>query len=310
MTGQETSTANDTDELGARAAENLLGPNPFVGLRSEDLLKEFQTIVEASVRQPQSILARQAEFAREYMAILSGTSKLAPEQNDKRFREADWNDNWFYKTCLQAYLAWARGLDEFVSKLGFDEKDTQRARFAVSLATDALAPSNIPWTNPIALKRFVETGGMSALSGLRQNMLQDIFHNQGMPAQVDKTKFRVGGNLAASSGAVIFRNPVLELIQYRPMTESVLARPLIIVPPQINKFYLFDMAPGRSVIEYLVKNGFRVFAVSWRNPTPDQSHWNMDVYAGALLEAIDVARDIANSEDVNVVGACSGAMTI
>ena len=126
---------------------------------------------------------------------------------------------------LQGYLAWARGVDELVGKLGLGEKDTQRARFAVSLVTDAFAPSNMPWANPIALKRLVESGGASLLQGL-ENMMQDLFNNQGMPAQVDKSKFQVGKNLGTSPGAVIFRNPVLELIQYKPTTGSVLARPL------------------------------------------------------------------------------------
>ncbi len=143
LSGQGISTTNESDGIAARAAENVLGPNPFVGLRSEDLLKEFQTLVEASARQPQLILAQQAELAREYMAILSGTSKLAPEPNDKRFREAEWKDNWFYKTCLQGYLAWARGLDDLVGKLGFDEKDSQRARGLPSHWLPTLSPRRI-----------------------------------------------------------------------------------------------------------------------------------------------------------------------
>jgi polyhydroxyalkanoate synthase len=297
------------DEVAARAAEGMLGPNPFVGLRSQDVLKQFQTIAEASAKHPQLIHAQQAELAREFISILSGNSKLVPSPDDKRFRDADWSGNRFCKMYLQGYLAWARGLDEFVGKLGLNEKDTQRARFAGSLVTDAFAPSNMPWANPIALKRLLETGGASLVQGL-QNMMQDLLNNQGMPAQVDKSKFQVGKNLGTSPGAVIFRNPVLELIQYKPTTESVFARPLIIVPPQINKFYLFDLAPGRSVIEYLLKSGIQVFVVSWYNPTAKQHDWDMDTYVEALLEAIDAVCEVTNSDDVNLAGACSGAMTV
>jgi polyhydroxyalkanoate synthase subunit PhaC len=304
----ETPTAIETNEVAVRAAEGMLGPNPFVGLRSEDVLEQFHKIAAASAKHPQLLLNAQAALVHEFMSILSGDSKLAPDPNDKRFREADWSSNGLWKMCLQGYLAWARGLNEFVDKLGFD-KSTERARFAASLVADALAPSNMLLTNPIALKRFVESKGASMVQGL-SNMMQDLVSNDGMPSQVDKSKFDVGKNLATSPGAVVFRNPVLELIQYRPMTENVFARPLMIVPPQINKFYLFDLAPGRSVVEYLVKSGFWVFAVSWRNPTAEQRDWDINTYVRALLEAIDAVRDITNSEDVNVAGACSGAMTV
>ena len=306
---EKSSTPQAGDDVAARAAEGMLGPNPFVGLRSQDVLEQFDKIAAAASKHPQLILAQQAALARELMAVFSGTSEIAPGADDKRFRAADWQNHPLYRMYLQSYLAWARAVDEFVGKLGFDEKNTQRARFAMSLVTDAFAPSNILWTNPIALKRLVESNGASVAEGLH-NMMQDFLNNQGMPAQVDKSKFEVGKNLGISPGAVIFRNPVLELIQYRPMTGSVFARPLIIVPPQINKFYLFDLAPGRSVIEYLLKSGFQMFIVSWRNPTAEHRDWNMDTYVDALLQAIDVARAVTKSKDVNIAGACSGAMTV
>ena len=311
MTGikHEEPPPQNRDDVAARAAEGMLGPNPFVGLRIQDVLEQFKIIAEQSTKQPQLLLSHQAVLAGQLMSILSGNSELAPGPDDKRFRDADWSTSSFYKMYLQGYLAWARGLDELVGKLGLNEKDTQRARFAVSLVTDAFAPSNMLWANPAALKRAVESGGMSVVRGLK-NMVLDLLDNQGMPAQVDKGKFQVGTNLGTSPGAVVFHNPVLELIQYRPATEQVFGRPLIIVPPQINKFYLFDLATGRSLIEYLLKAGFQVFVVSWRNPTAEQHDWNMDSYVEALLEAIDAARDITGSADINLAGACSGAMTV
>ena len=311
MTGvkHEEPPPQNSDDVAARAAEGILGPNPFVGLRIQDVLEQFKIIAEQSTKRPQLLLSHQAVLAGQLMSILSGNSELSPGPDDKRFRDADWSTSRFYKMYLQGYLAWARGLDELVGKLGLNEKDTQRARFAVSLVTDAFAPSNMLWANPAALKRAVESGGMSVVRGLK-NMVLDLLDNQGMPAQVDKGKFQVGTNLGTSPGAVVFHNPVLELIQYRPATEQVFGRPLIIVPPQINKFYLFDLATGRSLIEYLLKAGFQVFVVSWRNPTAEQHDWNMDTYVEALLEAIDAARDITGSADINLAGACSGAMTV
>jgi polyhydroxyalkanoate synthase len=131
-----------------------------------------------------------------------------------------------------------------------------------------------------------------------------------MPAQVDKQSFRIGENLAVSPGAVVFANDVLELIEYAPATAAVHARPHLIVPPQINKYYVFDLSPGKSIVEHLVRAGFRTFAVSWRNPTADQRDWDMDTYAGALVDAIDAVREITGSADLNLHAACSGAMTV
>jgi polyhydroxyalkanoate synthase subunit PhaC len=134
--------------------------------------------------------------------------------------------------------------------------------------------------------------------------------NSGMPAQVDKSKFKVGGNLVLSPGAVVWRDEVLELIQYTPQTTEVYGRPHLIVPPQINKFYVFDLAPGKSIVEHLVKHGFQTFVVSWRNPKAEQRNWNMETYVSSLLGAIEAVRGITGSEDVNLHAACSGAITI
>ena len=142
------------------------------------------------------------------------------------------------------------------------------------------------------------------------NIVMDLLKNQGMPAQVNKTAFEVGKNLGTSKGAVVFRNEVLELIQYAPTTQQVHSRPQLIVPPQINKFYIFDLSEGKSIVDYLVKNELQVFVVSWRNPTAAQSHWDLDTYVTALMEAIAAVREITGCDDVNLHGACSGAMTI
>jgi polyhydroxyalkanoate synthase len=297
------------EELAARAADGMLGPNPFVGLRPEDIWEQLQRTFRDMMQRPGLLLEAQAGLAKKLAAVLADNSTLGPSPGDRRFRDAEWHDNPFYRTCLQTYLAWAETLDDCVGKLGLGRADTERARFAVSLVVDALAPSNMLWTNPAAVKKLQETGGASLAQGL-QHLLQDLASNHGMPAQVDKTAFRVGGNLAMWPGAVVFRNPALELIQYRPAGDTVFARPLLIVPPQINKFYLFDLAPGRSLVEYLARSGFQVFIVSWRNPTPAERDWNLDTYVGALLQAIDAVQAIAAMPEVNLAGACSGAMTM
>src|SRR5262249_25122457 len=134
--------------------------------------------------------------------------------------------------------------------------------------------------NPVALRKFFDTGGQSAVRGLT-NMLNDIATNHGMPSQVDKSAFKVGGNLACTPGQVVFKNDVLELIQYAPATPTVYRRPLLAIPPQINKFYVLDLAPGRSLLEFLVRSGMQTFALSWRNPTPAQRDWGLGAFDGA-----------------------------
>jgi len=302
--------ANDAtvQELATHAAEGMLGPNPFVGLRLNDVLGALGTVAEAGLRQPRVTLGLGAALAGELPAILMGQSDRAPPAGDRRFQDAAWRDDPRFKALLQAYLAWAARLDDYVGEIGLRRRAQERARFAVSLLSDALAPSNGLWTNPAALRRLGETGGASLLAGWR-NLLRDLAVNGGMPAQVDKRAFRPGENLAQSRGAVVLRTEVLELLQYAPAGDTVRARPLLIVPPQINKFYIFDLAPGRSLIEYLTKSGFQVFAVSWRNPGVAQRDWSMDTYVEALLAAIDAVRDVTGSADVNLAGACSGAMT-
>jgi polyhydroxyalkanoate synthase len=154
----------------------------------------------------------------------------------------------------------------------------------------------------------LETGGASLVTGLRQ-LVSDIRHNRGMPSQVDSGAFRVGENLALTPGAVVYRDEVCEVLQFAPSTPQVRTRPLVMVPPQINKYYFMDLAPGRSFVEYATARGIPFFAISWRNPRPENGAWNLDTYAGAVLNAIDVAREITGSDDVNVKGLCAGGIT-
>lgn len=227
---------------------------------------------------------------------------------DKRFTDAAFQENPFYRIWLQTYLGWCDALERSVDDLGLDPRNAYRTRFALGQIADALAPTNTWLGNPAAIKKLVDTGGASAVRGFL-NALEDLASNGGMPSQVDKTRFRVGENLALTPGAVVFRNDVLELIQYAPATDQVYHRPLLVVPPQINKFYLLDLAPGRSLLEYLVSQGVQTFVVSWRNPSPGQRDWGLDTYKKAILEATDAARSITHSDDINIAGACSGGIT-
>jgi polyhydroxyalkanoate synthase subunit PhaC len=306
--GKDKAAEPGAEGVAAQATEGILGPNPFIGLRPQDVLETVGNIGGQALKQPMLVLEQQAGLARDLISVLSGNAEIAPSGGDKRFVDSAWKDNPFYRMSLQGYLAWSNALTSFVEKTGLDSLSKQRAQFVVSLLSDALSPTNTLLGNPAALKKVIDSGGASLVDGFK-NLLADLTTNRGMPAQVDRTAFQLGKNLALSPGAVVFRNSVLELIQYAPATAEVRERPQVIVPPQINKFYIFDLAPGKSIVEYLVKNGFQVFIVSWRNPTAAQSDWDMDTYVAALLAAIAAVRDITGAADVNLHGACSGAMT-
>ncbi|MGF6508318.1 alpha/beta fold hydrolase [Paraburkholderia sp. 32] len=309
ITKQDTSTNSTPEDLSAGAAETVLGPNPFVGLRAQDILATAQQIGVQAFQHPALLLEQKASLASALFSVLSGTAASAPPKGDKRFTDSAWRDNPLYRMSLQSYLAWRNALTGFVDRSALDHRSKERAQFVISAFTDAMAPTNSLLGNPAALRKVSDSGGTSLLAGF-QNLLADTWSNQGMPAQVDKSAFEVGRNLATSAGAVVFCNEVLELIQYTPATRKVYARPQLIVPPQINKFYIFDLSKGKSFVEYLVNNEFQVFAVSWRNPTSEQRDWDLDTYVAALIDAIQAVRDITGCEDVNLHGACSGAMTI
>jgi len=310
-----TNTPNQKSKTGTAATEpehktgNTARINPFIGMRPCDVVATAQQIGAQAVRQPAILLEQEAALTRELLAILSGKGTTAPAKGDKRFLDSAWEQNPFYRIAMQSYLAWGNALSGFVDRSALDARSKERAQFVLQLITDALAPTNTLLGNPVALRKAVESGGASVLSGIR-NALTDLLKNQGMPAQVDTSAFEVGKNLGTSPGAVVFRNEVLELIQYTPATGEVYGRPQLIVPPQINKFYVFDLSEGKSIVDYLLQREFQVFAVSWRNPTVDHRDWDMDTYVAALIEAIHAIRDITGSEDVNLHGACSGAMTM
>lgn len=295
-------------EVAQQAVDGMLGPNPFFGLRPEDVMKSFGDIAEQVVRTPQVAIEQEAELVRQFIEIMAGRSDLTPTSGDKRFADSMWKENPLYKQMMQGYLAWGNAMQGMIDRSALQGDTKDRARFAMQLLIDAWAPTNTLAGNPAALRKTAETGGQNLVAGLK-NFLQDMRENGGLPSQVNKKAFTLGQNLALSPGAVVFKNPVLELIQYAPSTEKVHARPHLIVPPEINKFYLFDLSPGKSIIEYLTGNGFQIFAISWRNPTVEHRDWSMDTYVAALIEATDAVRDITGSPDLIVHAACSGAMT-
>lgn len=295
------------DEVQRQASKNPLGLAPVVGLRARNLLSTARTIVRQAIREPLHSARHAAHLGLELKNVLLGTSSLRPDSDDRRFNDPTWSQNPLYRRYLQAYLAWRKELHDWLDDSGLDPRDIDRGHFVINLMTEAMAPTN-SMANPAALKRFFETGGKSLLDGLG-NLAKDLVNNGGMPSQINMDAFQVGKTLATSEGAVVYRNEVLELIQYRPVTERVHARPLLVVPPQINKFYVFDLTPEKSVMRFCLRSSQQTFMVSWRNPTKAQRDWGLSTYAEALKEAVDVVLAITGSKDLNMLGACSGGIT-
>ena len=214
-----------------------------------------------------------------------------------------------FRRVLQSYLATGKAIDRCVDQAHLDPANTERARFVTSLFVDAIAPSNFLASNPAALKRLVDTRGASVIRGFA-NFVEDLASGKRLPKQVDSRPFTVGKNIANTPGAVVYRNDLLELIQYVPTTEQVYQRPLLIVPPQINKYYAFDLSPAKSIVQWSLGSGLQTFVVSWRNPTREQADCGFDAYVTALEAAVDAMREITGSSDVNVWGACSGGITL
>jgi polyhydroxyalkanoate synthase subunit PhaC len=236
----------------------------------------------------------------------SAAGPAHPDPKDRRFSEPAWQDNAGFYALMQYYLLSRKLLLDLV-ETNADEAGGPKARMATELLSDALAPTNFLLTNPAALRRGWETGGLSVWRGWL-NFVRDLRHNGGWPRQVDLRPFEVGRNLAPTAGQVVYRNELIELIQYAPATEQVSEIPILICPPWINKYYIVDLAPGKSLVEWAVSHGLTVFAISFRNPESSMRDVGFDDY---LLKgprvALDVVRDITRSPTVNMLSVCLGA---
>lgn len=289
--------------------EQILTLNPVVGVSLQDLLKSAMTVLREGVVQPSVAAQHLLEFNAELGRILFGASDMKPNPRDRRFTADAFSSGGLYTRVAQSWLAWQRTTNQWVEAIGFEGEDLERAKFIVSLATDALAPTNFLLGNPSALQRAFDTRGASLVRGLK-NLIHDINHNHGMPSQVDKSAFAVGDNLATTPGAVIYRDDILELLQYQPTTDEVNVCPVLIVPPQINKYYVYDLSPEKSMVQFLLNSGMQVFVVSWRNPGPEHRSWGLTDYIHSLDHAIDHTRAIVDFDKTHVVGACAGGITL
>jgi poly[(R)-3-hydroxyalkanoate] polymerase subunit PhaC len=225
---------------------------------------------------------------------------------DRRFSDRAWSDNPFLRGAAESYLVASRWAERTLHAAGLPERKERKARFALRLLLDAAAPTNQLWIHPSVVKEAIDTGGLSLARGFG-NFLEDVVRNGGRPAQVDRSAFEVGRTLAATPGRVVFRNDLIELLAYEPQTETVFSQPVLYSPPWVNKYYVMDLAPERSFVEYAVAQGFTVFASSYRNPDESMAELQLDDYLrDGLLAALDRVSEITGSPGAHVLGVCLG----
>ena len=236
----------------------------------------------------------------------SAAPVAAPEKGDRRFADDAWRSNPMLSSMLESYLVRSRALIQLVEISRLPEATRRKARFAAQMLVDAMAPSNVPWLNPVVVREAMNSGGESLTRGM-ENFLEDVRTNQGRPRQVDGSAFELGRNIGCTPGRVVLRNELMELIAYEPQTAKVHSEPILCSPPWINKYYIMDLAPGRSYIEWAVKHGFTVFCISYRNPDASMAKLTMDDYLRlGILAALDRIQEITGSPRVNIAALCLG----
>ena len=284
-----------------------------------DAAKLFSEIAQPWMMEPAKLVEAQGALFGSYMQLVSNTAQRAmgtaalpvaePEAGDNRFNDPEWSRNPYFDFWKQFYLITMRWLEDLLNKTeGLDERTRQRAEFYLKQLVGALSPSNFPLTNPVVMRETFQSSGQNLVQGMT-NLAHDLERSGSLLniSQTDVEAFEVGRNVATAPGKVVFQNDIIQLIQYAPSTESVYARPLLIVPPWINKFYILDLGPQKSFIRFAVSKGFTVFVVSWVNPDERLAHKTFENYMNeGILAATDAVKRETGADQVNVIGYCVG----
>ncbi len=257
--------------------------------------------------QPAVVAGQAAKLSADLANIAAGGSEIAPERRDRRFADPAWMSNPLLKRTVQTYLALGGTAETLLADASLDWRDNTRLRFVLVNLIAASAPSNNPFLSPDAWKAAIDTGGMSLVRGLRA-FVTDMSSTPHIPTMVKPDAFTVGKDIAVTPGSVVARTDVFELIQYKPSTPTVHEFPLLMIPPMINKYYITDLTPGRSMLEFFVAQGYQVFVCSWRNPGREARNWDVNTYGEAIVDAMGIAREITKSPKINVIGLCAGGI--
>ncbi len=266
---------------------------------------------------PMAVLQASQAAASEWMELWGASARrlagqpvepvIAPERGDRRFGDAAWSEDPVFDYLKQAYLLASKQAADLVANAeNVDEATRTRAEFYTRACLDALSPANFAFTNPEAIRRAIDTGSISLLSGLA-NLLADAATDAKLPVRRASAEFELGRDLAATPGSVIFQNELMQLIQYAPTTDEVYKRPLLYVPPLVNKYYLLDLQPKSSLIRWLVEQGHTLFVISWVNPGPELAGKGVDDYLDeGPLAALDVIKQATGEKEVDLFGFCMG----
>jgi polyhydroxyalkanoate synthase len=305
------------ESVGRAVLERLgVAEDPMTGADPVSFLRSLGAAGVALAKNPAGTVAANGRMAIGLAAAVraaagravgsDASGPVAPAAGDKRFRDPAYEDNALYFLLEQEYLLSGQLVDELLDAAGLEATQDLKARFAARFMLDAMAPTNTLPGNPAALREAFDTGGKSLVRGAK-NMLNDVRNNGGWPSQVDATGFEVGVNMAATPGAVVYRSDLIELIQYEPQVKTVHAVPLLFCPPWINKYYIMDLAPGKSLIEWAVSHGHTCFAISYRNPDASMRDVDFEDYLRqGPLDAVRVVREITGAPEVNTVSVCLG----
>jgi polyhydroxyalkanoate synthase len=308
---------HNPESVGRAVLDRLgIAEDPIIGADPVSFLRSLATAGASLVKNPSGSAAANARMAIGLAAAVRATAERAigrqtagpvsPTTGDRRFLDPAYEDNPLFFLLEQEYLLSSQLVNELLDAAELEATQDLKARFAASFILDAMAPTNTLAGNPAALRQAFDTGGKSVVRGA-MNMLDDLLHNGGWPSQVDSTGFEVGVNMAATPGAVVYRSDLIELIQYEPQVKQVHAVPLLFCPPWINKYYIMDLAPGKSLIEWAVQHGHTCFAISYRNPDATMRDLGFEDYLQqGPLDAVRVVREITGASEVNTLSVCLG----
>lgn len=302
-------------EMALRQADRpaALSPDPF------HVAPALTQVIGRLAAQPDRMMRAQADLFSRYLDLWQSATRrisgetpepvVSPSKGDKRFADPDWSENPVFDVIKQSYLLTSNWLNGLVAEVdGIDPLEKRRVEFFMKMLTDAFSPSNFLASNPAALREVMATGGQSLVQGM-ENFQADLARGGGQLsiAQTDYEMFKIGENVATAPGKVVFRNEIIELIQYSPTTDEVCEIPLLIFPPWINKFYILDLRPENSMIRWLASQGFTVFVASWVNPTPELATKTFEDYMRqGIYEGVAAAAKQCGVDHVNTVGYCIG----
>lgn len=275
-------------------------------------LNPFAEIWSGIFKDPKYIWEVQSKIYQQQLELwtkfLSGNTTTQEDSNDKRFESTEWTEHPFYNYLKQSYLISSNWLLNLVDTFNSDSAAKEKMHFFTQQFIDAMSPTNFAATNPEVLKRAIETQGASLVEGMK-NMLSDM--EKGSITMSDTSNFKIGENIASTQGAVIYRNSLIELIQYTPKTDKVYEKPLLVVPPCINKYYLMDLSPDKSMIQYLIEQGYTVFLISWKSADDSIRNYQWDNYINqGVMESLSVVKQITKAEKVNTLGFCIGGVIL